>query len=111
MASTERDTDSPVVRRGRPTGEVSPESLIRLELIAHLRLYKKTREIIESRLELGTADADELTKYMDLLRKGIVEMAKPFIAAAKPDSSRSNEPEEDGEAILRKMIEGQESRR
>lgn len=109
MAGTERDSDAAVGKRpvGRPPGDVSPESLLRSELIAHLRLYKKIRQMVESRLDLGTADADELAKYMELLRRGIVDMSKPFIAAAKPEAARAAEPEEDGEAILAKLIGGQ----
>lgn len=93
-------------KRGRPPGEVSPEGLLKQELIAHLRLYKKTRELVEQRLSTGTMDTDELAKYMDLLRKGIVDMAKPFIASAKSTEARVEESE-DGEAILAKLIAGQ----
>lgn len=110
METTSRDTYQAVVeppaRRGRPPGEDTPESLIRKELLAHLRLYRKTREIVEARLDTGTADVDEISKYMDLLRKGIVEMAKPFVASAKPGEAARQEPEEDGETILRRMLQG-----
>lgn len=96
----------PTRKVGRPSGEVTPESLIRAELIAHLKLYKKIREQVETRLETGTCDAEELSKYMELLRRGIVDMSKPFIAAARPDSARPAEVEEDGESILAKLLEG-----
>jgi len=95
--------DSEGPKRGRPPGEVTPESLLRLELIAHLKLYKRMREVVERRLA-EDLDAEELTKYMDLLRKGIADMVKPFVAVAKPESSRGAAEEEDGEAILRKLL-------
>lgn len=93
-------------RRGRPPGEVTPEGLLRQELIAHLRLYKRTREIVEHRLQDDHLDADELTKYMDLLRKGIVEMAKPFVATARPEAARPDGDAESGEKILARLLEG-----
>lgn len=97
-------------KRGRPPGEVTPESLIRLELIAHLRLYKRTREIVEKRLADDSLDAEDLTKYMELIRKGIVEMAKPILPNARPEAVRPAEVEEDGEQILRRLIEGSGAR-
>lgn len=97
-------------RRGRPPGEVTPEAMIRLELLAHLKLYRRVREIVEKRLADETLDADALAKYMELLRKGIVELAKPILPNARPETVRPTEPEEDGETILRRLIEGQGAR-
>lgn len=111
MGREERNTQPSVStesgsRRGRPPGEVSPETLLRQELIAHLRLYKRSREIVERRLEEPGIDAEELTKYMDLLRKGIADMVKPFVAAARPEQAKSTEEAEDGQAILDRLLEG-----
>ena len=61
-------------KRGRPVGTVdSAERLLRAELIAHIKLYKIIREVVQERLASGAAsmDADELGKFMDLLRRGI----------------------------------------
>lgn len=107
MGTESGDTQETVgAKRGRPPGEVTPESLLRLELIAHIRLYKRTREIVEKRLRDDLVDPDELSKYMDLLRKGISDLAKPFIASAKPESAKPAE-EEDGEKILARLLGGQ----
>lgn len=110
MAAESRDTITPVsetvAKRGRPPGEVTPESLLRSELIAHIKLYKRTREIVESRLNNSDLiDPDELAKYMDLLRRGISDLSKPFVAAAKPETAKQVE-EEDGEKILARLLEG-----
>lgn len=110
MANPSQAESTDVVRRGRPPGEITPEGLIRSELIAHLKLYRKTREIVEKRLEDPKIDVEDLTKYMELLRKGIVEMAKPVLPNARPEAVRVAEPEEDGETILRRLIEGEKSR-
>ncbi len=93
-------------KRGRPPGEVTPESLLKSELIAHLKLYKRLRETVERRLQDPALDAEDLTKYMDLIRKGIADMVKPFVAVAKPESARPQEEPEDAESILRKLIAG-----
>lgn len=76
-----------------------------MELIAHIRLYKRTREIVEKRLEDDLVDPDELSKYMDLLRKGIADLVKPFVAAARPETVKVAE-EEDGEKILARLLGG-----
>lgn len=94
-------------RRGRPPGEETPESLIRKELIQHLKLYKRTREIVEKRLSVDGLDVDELTKYMELLRKGIVEMSKPIIPQARAEAARPVETEEDPEALLQRILSGE----
>lgn len=101
-STTEVAEDTP--RRGRPPGEVTAEGLLRAELIAHIRLYKRTREIVEQRLNEVT-DPEELAKIMDLLRRGIVDLSKPFIAVAKPEVARVVE-EEDGEKILARLLGG-----
>lgn len=95
---------------GRPKGEETPESLIRRELIAHLKLYRRTREIVEKRLAVDGLDVDELTKYMELLRKGIVEMSKPIIPQARAEAVRPAEETETSESILQKLLEGGRSR-
>ncbi len=100
MPTSSQDAEGP--RRGRPPGEVTPESLLKVELIAHIRLYKRTREIIEQRLE-EVSDPEELAKIMDLLRRGIVDLSKPFIATAKPETAKPAE-EEDGEKILARLL-------
>ncbi len=94
-------------RRGRPPGEVTPESLIKAELIAHLRLYKRMREMVERVLDNPDRilEPEDIAKYMDLLRKGIVDMSKPFIANAKPVDAKPEETE-DGEAILSRLLVG-----
>ncbi len=100
-------TLDPTAKRGRPPGEVSPEGMIRAELIAHLKLYKRTREIVEKRLEHDDLlEVDDLTKYMELLRKGIVEMSKPILPNAKAGDVRPEANEEDAEKILQKLLEG-----
>jgi hypothetical protein len=97
-------------RRGRPPGtEETPESLIRKELMAHLKLYKQLREIVQKKIDSvgGEMDPDTLTKLMDLLRKGVVEMAKPIIAPARSgEGSVKGEVEEDPEKILAGLIGG-----
>lgn len=104
------DSDSPA-KRGRPAGTTeTPQSLIEKELIAHLKLYKKLREMVERRIEDVSIDADTLTKYMELLRKGIVEMAKPIIPNARPVDAKPIESEENAEMILQRLIDG-DSRR
>lgn len=111
MAAESRDPNTSVseivaARRGRPPGEVTPEALLKSELIAHIKLYKRTREIVEARLNSSELiDAEELTKYMDLLRRGISDLSKPFVAAAKPEAAKPAE-EEDGEKILARLLEG-----
>lgn len=90
---------------GRPPGETDPTQLIKQELIAHLRVYKRVREKIDGLLDL-CSDPDELAKYMDLLRKGISDLSKPFVAAAKPEAAKPVE-EEDGEKILEKLLGAQ----
>jgi hypothetical protein len=106
MAGTERNpqptVEVPQSKRGRPPGETDPTLLLKQELIAHLRLYKKVREIVETQIE-SCSDPDELAKYMDLLRKGIADLAKPFVAAAKPEIAKPIE-EEDGEKILARLL-------
>lgn len=104
MGTESRDTEQAVEspRRGRPPGEVTPESLLKTELIAHIRLYKRTREIIEQRID-EVVDPEELAKIMDLLRRGIVDLSKPFIATAKPENAKPAE-EEDGEKILQRLL-------
>lgn len=110
MAATERNSCAPIApeestpKRGRPPGEVSPEALLKQELIAHLRLYRKMRELVETRLDDAAADPDLLAKYMELLRRGIADMVKPFVAAAKPETARPQD-EEDGEKILARLLE------
>ncbi len=92
-------------RRGRPPGETTPEGLIRAELIAHLKLYKRIREIVERQIDtMGDNLAPEdLSKYMDLLRRGIVEMAKPIVPNAKAEQAKP-EVEEDPEKILAGLL-------
>jgi len=104
------DNKKPV---GRPAGEVNPESLLRAELIAHLRLYKRVRGMVEKVLDNSdrTLDVDDIAKYMDLLRKGIVDMSKPFIATAKPQDAAREQAAEDGEHILQRPLAGEGSRR
>lgn len=94
------------VRRGRPPGEVTPESLLRAELIAHLRLYKQVREVVQERINEGGLSADDLGKYMDLIRKGIVEMAKPVVPTARQGDAKPPEDLESAESILAKLING-----
>lgn len=113
MAAESRNAEQAVAgqpsRRGRPPGEVTPESLLKLELIAHLKLYRRMREMVEANLETASDDPDLLAKYMDLLRKGIADLAKPFVAAAKPESAKPAE-EEDGEKILARLLGGEGTR-
>lgn len=108
MAGTSRDTEEAVVgpRRGRPPGEVTPETLLKSELIAHLRLYRRMREMVEENLESAGQDPEILAKYMDLMRRGISDLVKPFVAAAKPETAKAAE-EEDGEKILARLLAGQ----
>ena len=107
MAAEERDSNAPITpKRGRPPGEQTPEGMIRAELLAHLRIYKRLREKVEQRLEMGELDTEELAKLMELVRKGIVEMAKPIIAPAKSEVAKPHEAEEDAAAILAKLIGG-----
>lgn len=95
-------------RRGRPPGtDETPESLIRKELIAQLKLYRHTREMVQQRIEsAGTAlPAEDLAKFMDLLRRGIVELAKPIVAPARADDTRDKgKDDEDPAKILAGLI-------
>ena len=104
------DNETAKPKRGRPPGsDETPEALIRKELNAHLKLYRKLRETVEKRIEAhgDTLTAEELTKYMDLLRRGLVELAKPIVAPAKADNaSGKGEVEEDAEKILKGLLEG-----
>lgn len=93
-------------RRGRPPGEVTPELLLRAELIAHLKLYKQVREVVQERINEGGLSADDLGKYMDLIRKGIVEMAKPVVPNAKASDVKPPEELESADSILNKLING-----
>lgn len=93
-------------KRGRPPGEVTPETLIRQELIAHLKLYRRTREIVEQRLSYDTIPIDDLTKYMELLRKGIVEMSKPIVPQAERSKAAVVEETEDPDRVLARLLEG-----
>lgn len=93
-------------RRGRPPGEVTPEGLIRQELVAHLKLYRRTREIVEQHLNEDALDVDTLAKYMDLLRKGIVEMSKPILPNARPETVRPAAEDESTESILTRLMDG-----
>ncbi len=92
-------------RRGRPPGETTPEGLIRAELIAHLKLYRRTREIVEKRIDLAgdAISPEDLSKFMDLLRRGIVEMSKPIVPNAKAEQAKP-EVEEDPEKILAGLL-------
>jgi len=92
-------------RRGRPPGETTPESLLKQELMAHLRLYKSMREVVEARLKDDSLDPDSLAKYMELIRRGISDMVKPFVASAKPSDTKPVD-EEDGAKILARLMEG-----
>jgi len=108
MAGESNGLGADAPRRGRPPGtDESPESLIRKELIAHLKLYRRLREIVQKKLDdLGDAiSPDDLQKYMDLLRKGLVDMARPIVAPAKAESAKAVE-EEDPEKILASLLEG-----
>jgi hypothetical protein len=100
------DASSPA-RRGRPPGEQTPEGLIRAELLAHLRLYRRLREIVETKVQdAASLDVDALTKYMELLRKGITEMAKPIVPQAKSET-RQQEQEENASSILARLVTGE----
>ena len=103
-ASSTNSEESP--KRGRPPGEVTPEGLIRQELVAHLRLYRKTRELVESRLDDRGISAEDLAKYMDLLRRGIGDLAKSVVPVARPAEAKTDDSGEDGETILARLIEG-----
>jgi hypothetical protein len=97
-------TDAP--KRGRPVGtEETPESLIKKELIAHLKLYKRLREIVQKRVDLvgDEMQPEDLGKLMDLLRKGVVDMARPIVANAKPDSAQKQD-DEDPQKILADLL-------
>jgi ubiquinone biosynthesis protein UbiJ len=93
-------------KRGRPPGtDESPESLIKKELIAHLKLYRRLREIVQKRVDMhgDEMQPDDLSKFMDLLRKGVVEMARPIIGPAKGDSN-AKQDEEDPSKILAALL-------
>lgn len=98
------DADTP--KRGRPPGEETPESLIRRELIKHIKVYTRTREIIEKHLnDRGESmTPDEVAKYMDILRKGVVDLAKPIVAPAKAETAPKDSGEENVEVILRGLL-------
>jgi|SRR5579885_2882119 len=95
--------------RGRPPGtEETPERLIRNELMAHLKVYKTLRELVQKKIEdrgdqLAPA---ELAQFMDLLRRGIVEMAKPIVAPAKAETAKTAVEEEDPEKIIAELTKG-----
>lgn len=109
MTSPAMESNEQRVKRGRPPGEVTPEGLIRQELIAHLKLYRRTREIIEQRMDVEGLSVDDLTKYMELLRKGIVEMAKPIVPQAQRAEAKPQRDEEDAEKVLANLLEGRSS--
>lgn len=95
---------------GRPPGEESPEILIRRELISHLKLYRRCREAIQKRLDGGGVDtlgAEEIGKFMELLRKGINDLGRSVIATPKATGEKVTE-EQSGEELLREMLEGRE---
>ena len=97
------------VRRGRPPGtEETPERLLRAELLAQLKLYRKIREMVEARVTtapVGEMDAEEVGKYMDLLRKGIVDIART-IAPATAGQARAAVEVENPEELLERMLSG-----
>lgn len=92
--------------RGRPPGtDETPESLIKKELVAHLKLYKRLREIVQKRVEVSGDSMlpEDLSKFMELLRKGVVDMARPILATAKPDHAPKLE-DEDPQKILAALL-------
>ena len=95
-----------LIKRGRPPGsDDSPERLIRAELIAHLKLYRKIRELVEKRIGRDESlDAEEISKYMDLLRRGIGDMAKAI--APTKDATRVPESEISSEELLDQLLVG-----
>lgn len=96
--------------RGRPPGTTDePERLIRQELVAHLKAYRRIRELIERRVETehSQMNIDELGKAADLLRKGISEMARSIVAPAKPEGSKGRGEEQSVEEILAEITGGQ----
>lgn len=99
------------VKRGRPPGEETPEVLIKRELIAHLKIYRKLRELVTTKIDKDgeNMDAETLGKFMDLLRKGIVDMAKPIVAPAKADGAAKPD-DEDPQKILDGLLSQKEER-
>ena len=95
--------------RGRPPGtDDSPERLIRQELVAHLKAYRRIRELIERRVDADHSQLsfDELGKAADLLRKGIGEMARSIVAPAKAEIAKDKGDEKSAEEILAEMMQG-----
>lgn len=98
-------------KKGRPPGSTkvdpTPEQLIKNELLRQLALFTRLREIVERRLdtrhesELGTED---LSGLMDLLLKGITQMAKVVVAPQKSTSEPRIDEEEDPQKILEGLI-------
>lgn len=79
---------------------------MRQEFIAHIKLYRKTREMIEAKITTGQIAVDDLVKYMDLLRKGIVDLGKPILPNARPEVVKATDDEGDAASILEKLIAG-----
>lgn len=99
-------TEPESARRGRPPGtDETPEQMLRKELISHLKVYKRLREITQTKIDtLGDSlSPDDLAKFMDLLRRGIVDMARSIVAPAKAESAPKVE-EMDPEKILAELI-------
>lgn len=94
-------------KRGRPVGtEDSATRLLQAELIAHLKLYKSIREVVQQRITTRSTDmdADELGKFMDLLRRGIGDMTKAL--APTKESNPVEETPEDSSELLERLLGG-----
>jgi hypothetical protein len=96
--------------RGRPPGtEESPESIIRGEAIANGKLYRRLRKLVEEKLDQQSTmmDVDELTKYMEVTRKGVVDLSKLIVAPVKAEAATDKGKEEDDpDAILEGLLKG-----
>lgn len=108
----EIDEAKPRRGRGRPPGTADePGRLLLQELVAHLKTYRQAREEVQRRIdtERSTLTLDEIATIMDMLRKGIGEMARGIVAPARPESAKGKaEDEESAEAILARLTGGGE---